>query len=449
MAYIGPAPKLGQNREVDDISSGFNGSTTAFTLQVGSSNASPGSANNIIVSVNNVIQNPNTDYTINGSTITFTSAPTNGQSFFGLILGQGINASSPADGSVTTAKLGASAVTFAKMQDISQNQLIGRTSSGSGAPTNLSAANVRTLLGLAASATTDTTDASNISSGTIATARLGSGTANSSTFLRGDSTFQTVTTDLVNDTSPQLGGDLDTNGNNITFGDSSGSSDDRLKFGASNDMVIYHDGTRNIIDSQSTQLRIETDALRLRSDGGETYLQADANGAVELYHNNVKQLSTRSDGIEVHAPEGGEAMLYLTADEGDDSNDKYRIVAQNGGDLIFQRHNGSAYASELRLKSAGGMQLNFQGSNKLETSSTGITVTGNVLPDTDNSRELGSSSKRWQNIYTTDLKLSNEGSSNDVDGTWGNYTIQEGAEDLFLINHRTGKKFKFNLTEVA
>ena len=34
MAYIGPEPKLGRNREVDDISSGFNGSTTAFTLAI-------------------------------------------------------------------------------------------------------------------------------------------------------------------------------------------------------------------------------------------------------------------------------------------------------------------------------------------------------------------------------------------------------------------------------
>ena len=109
MAYVGPAPNPGQNREVDDISSGFNGNTTAFTLQVNGSDISPGSANSIIVSVNNVIQNPNTAYTISGSTITFTSAPTNGQAFFGLVLGQGIDAQTVADLSVTNASVSNSA----------------------------------------------------------------------------------------------------------------------------------------------------------------------------------------------------------------------------------------------------------------------------------------------------------------------------------------------------
>ena len=55
---------------------------------------------------------------------------------------------------------------------------------------------------------------------------------------------------------------------------------------------------------------------------------------------------------------------------------------------------------------------------------------------------------RVRNIYTNDMNLSNEGSANDVDGTWGSYTIQEGEDDLFLINRRSGKKYKFNLTEV-
>ena len=64
--------------------------------------------------------------------------------------------------------------------------------------------------------------------------------------------------------------------------------------------------------------------------------------------------------------------------------------------------------------------------------------------------DLGSSSNRFQNIYTGDLDLSNEAKGgNDVDGTWGSYTIQEGESDLFLINKRSGKKFKFMLQEVS
>ena len=91
MAYIGPAPNPGQNREVDDISSGFNGSEVNFTLQVNSQNVSPGSPNAIIVSLGGVVQNPGTDYTIAASTITFTTAPASGLSFFGLVLGQQVD----------------------------------------------------------------------------------------------------------------------------------------------------------------------------------------------------------------------------------------------------------------------------------------------------------------------------------------------------------------------
>ena len=104
MSYIGPAPNPGQNREVDDISSGFNGGTAAFTLQVSGQNVSPGSANSIIVSLGGVIQNPGTDYTIAASTITFTTNPASGLAFFGLVLGQGIDTEGTADGSITLAK---------------------------------------------------------------------------------------------------------------------------------------------------------------------------------------------------------------------------------------------------------------------------------------------------------------------------------------------------------
>ena len=86
--------------------------------------------------------------------------------------------------------------------------------------------------------------------------------------------------------------------------------------------------------------------------------------------------------------------------------------------------------------------------NATQLSITGITTTTQVLPAADATHDLGSSSARWANLYVADMNFSNKGLSNDVDGTWGTYTIQEGRDDLFLINNRSGKKYKFNLTEV-
>jgi len=68
------------------------------------------------------------------------------------------------------------------------------------------------------------------------------GTPSSTTFLRGDNSWTTVDTDLVSDTSPQLGGDLDANGNDIKFKDN-----DKATFGNSNDLQIYHNGSHSII----------------------------------------------------------------------------------------------------------------------------------------------------------------------------------------------------------
>ena len=115
MPYLGVAPNPRQNREVDDISSGFNGGTTQFTLQSGGSNVSPGKDTAIIVSLGGVVQNPGTDYTIAASTITFTTAPASGLSFFGVVLAQSIDIETPADGTVTTSKIVNDAVTADKL----------------------------------------------------------------------------------------------------------------------------------------------------------------------------------------------------------------------------------------------------------------------------------------------------------------------------------------------
>ena len=69
-------------------------------------------------------------------------------------------------------------------------------------------------------------------------------------------------------------------------------------------------------------------------------------------------------------------------------------------------------------------------------------------PATTNSTDLGTTNERWRVIYTNDLELSNKGSQNSVDGTWGDWTLQEGENDIFMINNRTGKKYAITMKEV-
>ena len=100
----------------------------------------------------------------------------------------------------------------------------------------------------------------------------------------------------------------------------------------------------------------------------------------------------------------------------------------------------------------GGMSYNGDRILKFHTNAGStraqIDASGHFKPGSDNAYDLGSTSLRWRNLYTTDLHLSNEGSQNDVDGTSGNWTIQEGEEHLFIINNKNGKKYKFALEEI-
>ena len=105
MPYIGKQLVRGQNRKLDDISSGFNGSQTTFTLQIASQNVSVGSALQLWISVGGVIQNPLTDFTIAGNQITFTTAPAASLDFFGVIQGDVTDTNTPGDATVTTSKL--------------------------------------------------------------------------------------------------------------------------------------------------------------------------------------------------------------------------------------------------------------------------------------------------------------------------------------------------------
>ena len=74
---------------------------------------------------------------------------------------------------------------------------------------------------------------------------------------------------------------------------------------------------------------------------------------------------------------------------------------------------------------------------------------GHFVPGANNARDLGTSSLKWRNIYVMDMHFSNEGGSpNSVDGTTGNWTLQEGEDGIYMINNKNGKKYEMMLKEV-
>ena len=78
-----------------------------------------------------------------------------------------------------------------------------------------------------------------------------------------------------------------------------------------------------------------------------------------------------------------------------------------------------------------------------------IKSNGTIWPTSHDSSDLGTDANRWRNVYTTDLQLSNKGKEggNKVDGTWGDWTLQEGEDKIFMINNRTGKKYSLIMKE--
>ena len=104
--WISTDPARAANiKELDDISGSFNGSTTTFNLTVSSAGVTPVTAQQLLISVGGVMQNPSDDFTVSGSTITFTTAPSAGLTFFGVLLGQALSLNTIADGTVTISSL--------------------------------------------------------------------------------------------------------------------------------------------------------------------------------------------------------------------------------------------------------------------------------------------------------------------------------------------------------
>jgi len=167
-----------------------------------------------------------------------------------------------------------------------------------------------------------------------------------------------------------------------------------------------------------------TERLRIDSDGLVTLFNGGSNQASEFNAGANQFVITHNGncGLTIDATSSTSSSIHFA--DGASGNESYRGI-------IEYDHSIDA----MKLFTAATVRL------KIDSS-------GHTLPGANNSYNLGSSSSRWANVYTNDLHLSNQGSTNSVDNTWGDFTIQEGETDLYLINNRSGKKYKFNLTEV-
>ena len=252
----------------------------------------------------------------------------------------------------------------------------------------------------------------------VTLAKLPHGTSsNNGKFLRAnvgaDPTFETIasfgTGSLVGDQNPQLGGDLDVNTKNIVFGDSASSSDDRLKFGADADFMIFHDGTNTKLQNDTGELIYMSDTHRFRSHTtAKDHIVSVDGGAVELYFNDSVKLATINGGISVT---GGVNTTGASSFNGDiffgdnnktifgagsdlqilhdgfnsrikDEGTGFLIHSSNGDGILLQSSNGQNLAKFLTPGAGGACELYHSYSKKLETTSSGISVTGAVYSST-------------------------------------------------------------------
>ena len=210
------------------------------------------------------------------------------------------------------------------------------------------------------------------------------GALTATSFVGSGANLTGIDTDLVSDTSPQLGGNLDVNSKTINLGDSSGETVNRIRLGADNDGDLFHDGTDLLLRE------VDSGQILLRSDGAKVFANASgsenqaifrANGNVELYYDNSKKFETTSGGVSID----GQLDLTSHLDMGD--ND---VVKLGDGDDLQLYHDGSNsyvknYVGNLFINANdqeksvacvpnGAVELYHDNTKKFETTSSGAAI---------------------------------------------------------------------------
>jgi hypothetical protein len=280
------------------------------------------------------------------------------------------------------------------------------------------------------------TDGEHIGIGTTSSVNIGFGTITATTVTAtsfyGDGSNLTGVSggggDVVDDTTPQLGGNLDLNSNDITGtgniditgtlnvtgvstfqGNVDLGDDDRLRLGDSNDLQIGHVSnvsTINDVGSGGLYVQSNGDGIFLRKYGGEKMGEFFTDGAVELYYDNDLHFATTSDGCKTNGDlsfrgDGDvEQILFDASDASLKFTDSKKAKFGTDEDLQIYHDGSNSYVKEngtgnlkllgnnLVLKNSadgetyvecannGAVSLYYDNSKKFETTSSGVVVTG-------------------------------------------------------------------------
>ena len=235
----------------------------------------------------------------------------------------------------------------------------------------------------------------------------GSGTGTFAGILKTDDTTEATST---TDGSLQTDGGLSV-AKDIVAGDDIKLLSDAsvIHFGANSEVTLTHSHDAGLILKHTATA--DDKPINLILQTGETDMAA--NDVIGKISWQAPDEGTGTDAILVSA-----AIQAIA--EGDHSS------SSNATSLVFMTGASEAAAAKLTLTSAG-----------------------HLLPASDDAQDLGSSSLQFRDVYTGDLNLNNtRHRKNEVDGTSGSWTIQEGDDNLYILNRLNGKKYKFNLTEV-